>query len=378
MFQRKPLNSAVIVALGTMAMGTASVQASTLFLPHIVSSPDVTTIVSVINTGKGLKDSGDLHYQLVFKDWETAGNAGACDEINYNLPSSTYDIQTIDLGSPTSPGVIFEEVPHYNNNQLNVQYGPTDLYNMATEAKNSAYGADFAALRGYLLVDDGNNTSKDGNTLFGEAVVLEYAMGSSWAYSAFGRNSLDFDYIDSASQSGWPVNIMPLNDANALSTFMVTPVFGNSTNLDPTLRPELNIGPWDRFAMLALDADGSSDGLGSVMYDRDENPLSGSKPQKVVCVGRVDALSLLTSSSTAFYGGGWSYLMNYVPARVGSSINPLNQIVTYTIPREDNAAVIYKLDYGVAFNGYQMNGGDGVFHASWLIPSKVNNYYRGN
>lgn len=376
MFQRKPLNSAVIVALGTMAMGTASVQASTLFLPHIVSSPDVTTIVSVINVGKGLKDSGDLHYQLVFKNWETAGNAGDCDEINYNLPSSTYDIQTIDLGSPTSPGVIFEEDPHYNNNQLNVQYGPNDLYNMATQAKTSAYGADFAALRGYLLVDDGSATTKNGTQLFGEAVVLEYAFGSSWAYSAFGRSNQDFDYTASASQSGWPVNIMPLNDANALSTFMVTPVYGNSSNFLPNLRPELNIGPWDRFAWLALDADGSSDGLGPVMFDRDENPLSGSNPQKVVCVGRVDALSLLTSSSTAFYGGGWSYLMNYVPPRVGSSINASSQIVTYIIPRDDDAAVIYKLDYGVAFNGYEMNGGDGVFHASWLIPSATNNYYQ--
>lgn len=373
MFQRKPINAAVTVAIGAMVAASSAVQGASVLFPHIVSSPDVTTIVSVINTNKDT----DIHYQLVYKNWETAGNAGVCDEINYFLPSSLNDIQTIDLGAEEGPGVLFEAQPHYGKPSFNVWYDENDLYNMATVAKESVDPA-ITALRGYLLVDNNladKNTKKSVGALFGEGLVLEYQTGSAWGYHALpvdeegdGEDG-EFDYSDFASTSGWPVAIMPLGGAaakNATTAFMVTPVLKDVTGASAMNTPNATTGKFQYTAWLALSADGASESP-YVMYDRDENIYSGSTPKAVTCVGRVDAKSL-TNNLVPLTDGGWSHLINYAAGGTGTYISNDTQILTSASAKEYDAAIIYKLDYGTGFGDYPMADGTGSFDSAILIP----------
>ena len=314
--------AAAMIAAGTL--GTA--QASQALFPYVVNSTTVTTIVSVVDVGPGYMQSGvrTLHYALWYKDGAKAeDNSAACVEVNQYLPSSLNDIQTVDLGGKfgsTTKGVLFND-PSINNNwkASNKRF---DMANLATKP-----------LRGYLVVDDLAPLSVGSEPLIeGEAMVFEFATGATWGYTA-GR-SVDGDFTTDTDINVAPFQNVSVKPWGEIQTkFFVTPIDNEM----------LLSGNNNRKATLEMDRSGA------VMYDRDENPVSGAVKQSVVCVGAVNAESLITASAkTLLPDGGWGTLK--VKTYTTSAGQPDVQYTT--------SASVIKLDYnkGSTFNGETVSG----------------------
>ncbi|MBK1617712.1 hypothetical protein CKO42_04435 [Lamprobacter modestohalophilus] len=317
MIKQTKLAASITVALGASAIATGAAVAGTGFWPHVVYSPSVTTVVSVINQNQS---GDDLHYVLYYKD--ATDNTAACQEVNVFKPTSPNDIQTIDLGAvfgSTTKGVLFND-PSVNND-----------WDADPRTFALAQAAGQNPLRGYLLVDNSGTTATD---VSGDALVLEYTNGATWGYKAEESFNSDFRNsgltigIDDVSQ----VSIKPFAEIN--TSFMVTPVSANMGALDGT--------GGDDSVTLRMRV--QANGITGVMYDRDENPVSGAAEAPVVCVGRVNATELVGAGAQTFLpDGGWSNL-EILPNAAG--------IVAGT-----TGAVVYQLEYGSGtFNGETMSG----------------------
>jgi len=333
MLQQKKLAIAVSMAIGASMAAMSAAQAfETLFFPHIVKSPTVATIVSVINTGN---DSvSELHYSLFYKDI-TDGNAATltdpCFEYNVPLPTSPKDIQTFDIsgyfGQPDDLGVLFND-PSIKNN-----------WRKANE--NFALAMDtFDAARGFLLVDDQDKFAAGSTGLAGEAFIFEYNEGAAWGYQAWSRTGPDSDRTSMNSAEAFdyagastPVaqNFVPVLPMDEFATgFMVTPLAPAA--LTGSGQFNGNLSAVLQLRGLPPTAD---------LYDRDEVPVSGRVPKRVVCVGRVDIQDLLPVASRArLVNGGWGSL------QLGNTSGA------------ENLAVVYKLEYnlGNIFNGEDIGG----------------------
>lgn len=392
MFNRKQLSVAVTAAIGAIGAFSSSVQADSALWPHIVVSPSVTTIVSVINTSGDL-NGDELHYRLFYK--EADKQMDACQEGNAYLPSSKNDIQTIDLGARFSDnlGVMFEPNGGVKNPWKDALNGSAWGYAMGAQVRGAAAGvqsASYNAMRGILVVDnDDDRNRRAGPSVFGEAIVVEFENGGSWGYTAFGADddsdSDEFDYSDVGSLSGYPVAFMP--PAEVSTSFLVTPIL----TLDQFGEIESSmLNPSDYTATIffgnttAWDKDEKKQET-YVAYDRDENPISGTVPATVKCVGRVELESLLsTFAQTSLRNGGWGSLNNstsrtitmfgglfagftldqegdlVAPAGDPRTIDFVGGVIgqTYTVKvTAEEAAIIYKLEYGQGtINGYGVNG----------------------
>ncbi|MEA1051512.1 hypothetical protein U5801_17110 [Lamprobacter modestohalophilus] len=316
MIKPNKLATSIAIAIGVSAISSGAAVAGAGLWPHVVNSPSVTTVVSVINSDTSPTSPDTLHYILWYKNIDpdtsaTPPNLRACEEVNVFLPTSPNDIQSIDLGNvftdPTEDprlGVLFND-PSVNNDWA----GSGRTFALAQAANTTP-------LRGYLVVD---NSDTAGENVSGDALVLEYATGAAWGYYAKTDSGDDFEdegisHLDSAQISAKPF-------AQIDTSFMVTPV-GPDMSLVGNYTADINLNV----------------GGISVMYDRDENPVSGANPATVRCVGRVEATDLVTGGAQSFLpDGGWSNLI---------VTNPLG------------GAVVYQLEYGIDnFNGQPLPAG---------------------
>lgn len=344
------------IALGiVLTSGSMVVHADSIFFPYVVNSSTVTTVVNVIDTAavgsyysaSGAADpSGNrLHYTLVNKSGaDAADNEAACSEVNYFLPHSPFDLQSIDLGGKLSggadKGVLFSD-PGTNNTWRDAVSG--DLtYALASAA---AGGGD---LRGFLIVDNAV-TGGSAVSLDGEALVFEFANGAAWGYrakqqlaAATDNGVEEFDYSSHASSTaigdGARVSFLPLTETT--TRFFVTPLnLGGGDSLHPTTNPN-SYGSYTTQLQLRTGS--------GVAYDRDENLVSGTVPANVTCVGAVDVESLLApGAATVLANGGWGYLQTTAPTST-----PTGDIV------HTGNAVVIKIEYNAAgtFNGQPFNG----------------------
>jgi hypothetical protein len=103
------------------------------------------------------------------------------------------------------------------------------------------------------------------------------------------------DFRFAASQSPSNVAVMPFNEIT--TAFFVTPV---SIDQHPDFMNNYR-------ARIEFVTSTRGD-----LYDRDENLISGTVPQDVVCVGRINAISMLSDGTAArLVNGGWGRLWNY-------------------------------------------------------------------
>ena len=387
MFAKKKLSIAVAVATGSLALASMqATQASSVFFPQIVKSPEVTTIVSVINTGTDNDGTGTggtaytfgsvknaLHYRLYYKT--SGANSDPCNEIDRYLPTSRNDIQSFDIGgnlnSSDTRGVLFND-PSFNNNwdQGNVDYFNWALLGGATRA------------RGYLVVDDRNSDSSS-FTVAGEAFLFDFDSGAAWSYEGFNQAGEDptgsakasgseFDYNWARLRNGSPINLFPTIDFN--SGFLVTPV-----NI-PSDLPAAVTNAWAPENMvptansMAADIDfvtPDQEGAQAALFDRDESPGSGSLPQKVVCVGKVTAQALIDPQNLGlFEDGGWGALSaKRTDVKSATNVNGIAPVQPkYT---DDTGAVVYKIEYnvpGATINGVVIPGtfNTGALVLPWL------------
>jgi hypothetical protein len=311
--------AAAMIAAGTMG----AAQASSILFPYVVNSTTVTTIVSVIDVNSG---SNQLHWALWYKDGAKAeDNSATCSEVDQWLPSSTHDIQTVDLGGKfgsTTKGVLFND-PSINNNwkASNKRF---DMANLASKP-----------LRGYLIVDDETYGSGEGGTgrtnLEGEAMVLEFASGATWGYTA-GRSTRTNFTTDADINVTSPQNVSIKPWGEIVTKYLVTPIDDNMLD-----------GNNNRKAVLEMKRDGVA------MYDRDENPVSGSVKQSVVCVGAVEASTLITASAKSLLpDGGWGTL----------NVKTFNTATGAPDVQYTTSASVIKLDYnsGAKLNGETVTG----------------------
>lgn len=364
-FKLNKIATAVAVTLGTSAVAVSTVQADEILFPYVVASPTVTTLISTINYadidfgfGGGLVAPEKLHYKYWYKNGDDAeDNTATCAEVNKSLPSSANDVVTFDAGGL------------FADDNLNI------LFEKAADAQNVNYGTGtFALLKGvtkpvraFLIVDNNefvnfNQTFyRTSDSLSGEAIVLEFQSGAAWGYAAYnaaGRynapdgfryNWFDFsDYVETAGEvisgrsgEGFvPVVLHPFTATGGqwLTKFFVTPI--RPTTFDPVsglwFPPPASfkeggqsVGTLNARVRLATeDVDVGT----AAIYDRDEGPVSGQAPKNVVCVGAVEAASMLTEGALALAPqGGWSNLV--------VSTGTLEDVIP------TNEAVVIKLEY---------------------------------
>lgn len=382
MIKRKALALAISAVVGG-AMASAA-YADSAFFPQVVYSPTVTTIVSVVNTSgrnytpAGAPDGDNLHYRLYYKDLLSPTVAtDKCEEVNVFRPTSKFDLQTFDIGNVTTDpadnvlGVLFND-PSVNNDwkKANLTYALGTLTGLE-------------AFRGYLVVD---NAERDNDkTLTGEAVVLDFVNGSSWGYSALDRAGEtdedvvggEFDYglngERSASRSPYQTAIMPFAEVN--TAFLVTPIYDRDQGSARFRAPRWrfasdrvigNVAPDSHNgykATLRLDTDATGR---FALFDRDEVVVSGTVPREVVCVGRVEAQSLLTAGALASLpNGGWGNLRNFTTVCQTTAFGgaPGNQICE----RIEPAAVVIKHEAGTSLNGFLT--GAGRWNNAIILPA---------
>lgn len=354
MFHRKPLNTAISMALGAMAAVSTAAQADTMFFPHVVNSDTVTTVVSVVNTSgylwntSGAGGSGSGYDRLHYRFWAKVAdqNDAECVEFDTYLPTSKNDLQTIDLGADPGPGVLFEP----GLGKANVKWDqPNTSYALATEARYQFGGA---AVRGFLLIDNDAYSTNPFGSLYGEAIVIEFSNGASWGYQAYSRAGNDYDYEAYGAVSGYPLTLLPFvggAQATATTAFMVTPVVDS-------VAPQG--AHWADSEMDKAGGYSATISWGGILFDRDENLVSAGRPQSVTCIGRIDATELFaTAVPTKLQNGGWGHLYNATTYTYVSTLTISGQTLTQTVESEqEHAAVIFKLEYGNAFDGVNLGG----------------------
>jgi hypothetical protein len=366
MLNRKKLTVAVAVALGTSAAALSTAQAGQLFFPQSAVSNTVTTIFSIINTlGNSPATTDRLHYRYYYKvkppatgDAETdedAWNALYCEETNEYLPTSKFDIQTIDVTGALDSNVLDE-----SGNPTGVLFNDPSFKN-SWKQKGANYalarGVDVPH-RGYLVVEHPEEqwVPSKYSGLYGEAIVFEFGAGAAWGYQGFNKPGKEGNYCNfsaAASNSPSHVAVFPFEEAEFTTKFMVTPLF------NPKGYPDVcpNDSNWN-YATIELEAS-QYYGNNVVMFDRDENPISGATPKEVVCVGAVTAEYLINDGSKGKApDGGWTGVLNYaeggglVCEGDGCPCDTEGTLGCETWSREP-AALLFKLEYGLtsAING---------------------------
>lgn len=351
-FKVNKIAVAVAVSLGTSVVGMKAAQADEILFPYVVASGTVTTIVSTINIFESFFEgpsAARLHYRYYYKNGDNAErNTAPCVEVNERLPSSPNDIVTFDVANrfgTDNLGIIFEDV----KTSSNVKYG----------SKSFSLLDITLPVRAFLVVDNNDFLTGAGlfstaDSLAGEAIVLEFLSGAAWGYAAYNAAGVYggtpgladrinlFDFSDTVETAGEviansfvPVALAPFTATGGewLTKFFVTPI-SPATFVDGVWQRGGNQLQGNLNARVRLAVQDPSSATQDVMFDRDELPVSGQVPQNVVCVGAVDATSMITEGALRrMPDGGWSNLV--VDRGTASGV-------------ATNEAVVIKLEYNPA------------------------------
>jgi hypothetical protein len=309
-FKVNKIAAAVAVSLGTSVVGMSAAQADEILFPYLVRSDTVTTILSVVNDDDFL-GSDQIHYRYYYKSGASAtSNSATCQEADYRENSSPNDIVTFDIAGVygDAQGVLFEPAA----SQINVSYD-----------KSFALFKSIKPARAYAIVDN-NDQFFINQGVYGEAVIFEYVNGAMWGYEAYDAAGIyawengdikvtnPYEFTDRVETKGevlvappaggdveryWvPMAIMPF--AETTTRLFVTPI--NTTG--PAFQLAQNSSATIRLAVNDPDS-----ATFDVMYDRDENPISGQIPASVTCVGAVDVQTMISEASRQFVvAGGWT------------------------------------------------------------------------
>jgi len=362
-FKVSKIAAAVAVGLGTSVVGMNVAQADSVFFPYLIASPTVTTILSVVDEGSAVANT--LHYRYYYKG--DAGSAAAnrlsgCTEANYGNWSSVNDIVTFDISNHfgAANGVLFE-----------------------TTAATARY-SDFAIFRNRTVranaIVDNNSQFAFGRNVNGEAFIIEFNNGSVWGYPAYNAAEIltftppstvavanEYDFSDRVEMNGEvltqpvpanlaqaaaleryrvPITIMPF--AEVTTRLFVTPV-----NPNPPFQVPIERNVYAANIRLEVNDNTS---LQQVMFDRDEQPVSGRVTQPIVCVGAADVPGLINEAiRSRVANGGWSY----VGIQQGSVVGAFNV----------NQAIVLKLEFNdkapATLNG-QPAGSGSYNNGFWL------------
>lgn len=326
------LGATGLAVMGGLACQTASADA--MLFPVMTRSPSVATIVSVVN--KDPQGIVNLNYFTKSPDLtspcidEGVRQVAASGRANDML---TFDASGVFLASEGAG-------PLFNDPETLAPYGAAQF-----GTTNSGVA------RGFLIVDDGDNTSEGGTgaDLYGEAIMLEIAGGAAFGYRALnpaqdsatpgallgnqgGLTAFLGEVLDNGIGMGNAgVTLMPPSEWT--TRFFVTPVAdgtGTATSQRDCETCSVSI-------YLSPDKPGTMAGL----FDRDTlmraepfapAPLPTSA-RNIVCTGAVDMTEILPQSvvNQISTQGGWGYV----------------QIRSGTSGHSEDSAVVLKLEFNL-------------------------------
>lgn len=289
---------AVSAALASSVITSTMVGADALLFPYVVTSPTVTSILSVVNRDP----DGELFLNYFTKNSMTA-TASCTDQLRRRVDSDTNDVVSFEAnGAFTGSVPSALGGPLFNDPAVAVDY----------TGDNFTMGPVGNVTRAMLIVDDNDN---DGEHLYGEAMILETVGGAAWGYRAYngaddggalsGGNAPEFDApsdvlgesldVDSGTDAA-AVTLLPINEWQ--TRFFVTPLSDGNQRCE------------DCNAAVKLTRDKSETALG--IYDRDTTPYTGTSAEivELVCVHGVNLSDLLPASVEASVAdqGGWGYV----------------------------------------------------------------------
>jgi hypothetical protein len=291
--------------------------------------------------------------------------------LNFYNPSSVADIVTFNIGQAmnvAANGVLFESNPFAP---------PFDPGKRVFYPEN--FGQYPLNQGGYVTVDNnapGGAPGQDG-TLYGEALILEVAGGAAWGYRAYNPigdspNLTGFGYSnDYLGEVISNLNTSPTaapTEAGAFEMYpgeqfsqhmLITPIPSNeSTNggimnaeaKQPEVLARLGVGPSFQAGSFGT----------NVMYDRDENPVSGRIPVPVVCVGAPEISDFLQDAALTKYQqqGGWSTIS-------GLAQDP-NVEIGETTDDYTGEMIVQKLTFNLGTEIEGVDPGGTVNNALWL------------
>lgn len=348
---------ALSLAVATIAAGTAAHAADVAMFPYVVNSATVTTLVSIVDlntaaaqgyTAGGAVGGERLHWRLNYKGGANAtNNAALCEEVNYYLPSSNNDIQTVDIGGnfgSATKGVLFSDASINNDWDANT-----------TATINYMLGKTAGTQRGVLFVHNANAAA--GQTLYGEAMVLDFSTGAAWGYQAqlndngAANDNTAFSFVGAATNAAGSapdiVTFMPTTETT--TRIFVTPV--NTVVGSPMLDTNgASIASWDRLTARV----GLVTGTG-VAFDRDENLISGTTLNNVTCVGAVDVPSMMTAGAAAVLAnGGWGTLSIQTGTGAAASFTNVNTAIATKLEYNTTGTLNGQTVPGTFNNGFIM------------------------
>lgn len=410
-FKVSKIAAAVTVGLGISALGMNAAHADRVLFPYVGGSATVASLLSVINRqptgGSTGINNGQLHYQIFYKAGAAAFDKTApCVEESFFRKTSANDVVTFDLTGHfgDAQGVLFEPAA----NQINAKYNGTFAW---FKGILDSLPAASKAVRGWVMVDNLGSpaTSLDvQNTLFGEAVLIDYVEGAAWGYSAYnpsaGTNAYDFsdanetqgeviaggigytnnqfrDAVTSSSPTV-PFTLYPIasptTKGDVFTRFFVTPInhdvvntdlpATDSTRLIPATGSSGRAGQNNLALTTRVSLAVPPAGQALIAYDRDEGPIDGTAAQQVTCVGAVNAEDFFGSIALSVLGefGGWSGLRVSSPgplAELKSALTPVWNADNAKRTLNTNEAIVLKLEFnpaatfqGGTFKGAYNNG----------------------
>jgi len=315
---RKVIKVLFLSFLAAFGLFSAALADTILFPVVAVSTPNVITIVTVLNRPGGT--STHLHYIYRYKDaydGSSPNMSGSCASVEFTRPTSDGDLVSFDASGFLDGG--------------NALFGDTDSYGGSFHLPGSG------AKRAYLLVtnSDSSGTRVDVASirdLAGEAVIMDIATGAAWGMKVINDNTREDYTFTNVGDSGGVWSALPSHGYNSrrftffppnewTTRFFVTPIGPSMNSSDLTATVNL----------FSTSCGGLFDRIGTKYTF---TPID----QSVTCTAGVDLEDLVDSSvwSAVETSGGWSWF------RVASG-----------------DAIVYKLEYVVndpTYGGTNNNG----------------------
>lgn len=365
-FKVTKLAAAVAAGLGVSMVGMNIARADAILFPYFAVSDTVTSIFSVVNQSA----ASQLHYRYYYKAGSNAGVLGAtCEHFDVFRVSSPNDIVTFDAGGHYTTAN-FPDAPNVSQN--GVLFEPEQRNAIYPVSQSFTSMGALRPARGFLLVDnDIAGAAPADLSMHGEIFMVDFAGGAVWGYEAYnalasanvGGALIPLDFSDRAERAGAVIagdpnagilgtgtggsslnkytSLMPIRSdvttGEVTTKFFVTPIAHNAISGGVQIAPAQWQDAGNLSTQIRLNLPGGDPQL--VMYDRDENPVSGSVPQTVVCVGAADVAVLVSQGALREVGdhGGWTGVVISSPAALTT--------VAGARTAANNQAIVIKLEY---------------------------------
>jgi hypothetical protein len=342
--------------------------------PYIVKDdPNTITLVTVVVPSPSASNdcAATIHYRYYYKsftspDPSTADITATCSEQDFAGKTSPNDMVTFDITGMLGGGNPL--LSDTNSGNLKA----SDTLALTTPGPQIGYlvAEVLDAQEGTACTAAGHGPNLNWGP-YGEALIIDIANGGASGYRGWG----DYWNHDEPQNlyDNYTVPTTAFPDRYAKTSFAVTPYNfegegsceGTCTGTDvPGTQTWGASGTYDSSLLQVQKAVVqliTIDNVGTIqksVYDRNENRLSSTIPQKVTCIGVLKLSDLLDngikSSPSWVAGGGWAYMWN--PAFYE------NGLILGDVLHWENDAWIYKIESSSAFGPFMTNmqptGGD--------------------